>query len=37
MFGCDDLKILSQALDYGELSNLPARQKEKIKDIYFKS
>ena len=32
MFGSDDLKMLSQALDYGELSDLSARQKEKIKE-----
>jgi len=37
MFGSDDLKILSQALDYGELSNLPARQKEKIKESILRA
>jgi hypothetical protein len=31
-FGSDDLKALSQALDYGELSDLSNRQKEKIKE-----
>ena len=29
LFGSDDLKALSQSLDYGELSNLSKRQKEK--------
>ncbi len=37
MFGSDDLKILSQALDYGELSDLPARQKEKIKESILRA
>ena len=32
LFGSDDLKALSQSLDYGELSNLSKRQKEKIKE-----
>ena len=31
-FGSDDLKALSQALDYGELSDLSDRQKEKIRE-----
>ena len=37
MFGSDDLKMLSQALDYGELSNLSARQKEKIKESILRA
>ena len=31
-FGSDDLKALSQALDYGDLSDLSDRQKEKIRE-----
>jgi hypothetical protein len=37
MFGSDDLKILSQALDYGELSDLSDRQKEKIKESIIRA
>ena len=37
MFGSDDLKMLSQALDYGELSDLSARQKEKIKESILRA
>ena len=37
MFGSDDLKMLSQALDYGELSDLSDRQKEKIKESILRA
>ena len=37
MFGSDDLKMLSQSLDYGELSNLSNRQKEKIKESILRA